>query len=224
MGRTLSSLLCAGLISGVSSFAPLRPSHVGVSVQRTSRLSAVGVGVVDETIADVVDFLDNCNQQLETSFLFQLISVLDDLTESLSTIQSTLSQVETPLEGELGELIEKFQVALVGYVEEHPQYQPVYDSVSSQMKELFNQIPQLQSIPPSMAVLLTATVTYSLLSAVFTSGQGPPPSSPYPLQRYDAASARAYFDERLPLVIKRGFEVAAISLSFGLSLLKDKLE
>lgn len=41
------------------------------------------------------------------------------------------------------------------------------------------------------------------------------------MNRYDAAAARAYFDDRLGAVIARGVQVAALSAKFGLALLSD---
>ena len=41
------------------------------------------------------------------------------------------------------------------------------------------------------------------------------------MNRYDAAAARAYFDNRLGAVIARGVQVAALSTKFGLALLSD---
>jgi hypothetical protein len=52
-------------------------------------------------------------------------------------------------------------------------------------------------------------------------GQEPPPSRPYPNDKYDPITARAYFDIRPGNVLKRGLEVATTSVGFGLNLLID---
>ena len=83
---------------------------------------------------------------------------------------------------------------------------------------------ELSNVPASAAILASAVITYTIASTVLSLGEGPPPSTPYPLGRYDARSARAYFDNRLNEVIARGIEIGSQSLVFGLSLLSDKLK
>eukprot|EP00804_Cyclotella_cryptica_P025697 CCRYP_002904-RB/>CCRYP_002904-RB protein AED:0.21 eAED:0.21 QI:302/1/1/1/0.6/0.54/11/4191/900 len=92
---------------------------------------------------------------------------------------------------------------------------PIYSSISSTL-------PFLTKInaPPSLVVLLTAIATYSIISNLLTLGSSPPPSSPYPMNKYDPASARRYFDSRLFEVVMRGVQVTLLSGAFlsGLAL------
>jgi hypothetical protein len=62
-----------------------------------------------------------------------------------------------------------------------------------------------------------------VISNILTWGQPPPPSQPYPLQKYDPIAAQVYFDARLLLVIQRSLTIAVRSLGFALSLLQDKI-
>lgn len=82
---------------------------------------------------------------------------------------------------------------------------------------------ELAELPPSVGLLASAGITYAIVSTALSIGEGPPPSSPYPLGRYDASSARAYFDERPLEVASRAVEIGVKSTSFGLSLLMDKM-
>jgi hypothetical protein len=83
---------------------------------------------------------------------------------------------------------------------------------------------ELASLPPTVGILASAGITYGIIATVLSIGEGPPPSSPYPLGRYDPSSARAFFDKRPLDVISRGVEIASISTKFALAVLKDKLD
>lgn len=101
---------------------------------------------------------------------------------------------------------------------------PVYLIVKTKLAELSPELTsELGSLPPAVALVASAGITYGLITAVLSFGKPPPPRKPYPLGRYDAASARAYFDTRLGDVIARGVEVGALSAKFGLGLLSDYL-
>lgn len=84
-----------------------------------------------------------------------------------------------------------------------------------------NLIPVLNNIPAPVGILLSAGFTYTLLTSLLTLNADPPPSSPYPLKKYDAASARAYFDSKLNQVVGRALEVGFLSARFGLDLALD---
>lgn len=86
---------------------------------------------------------------------------------------------------------------------------PIYSTVTSTL-------PFLATInaPPSLVILLTAIVTYSIIAGIFTIGSSPPPSTPYPMNKYDPVSARRYFDSRLFEVLFRGLQVTLLSGAF----------
>ncbi len=83
---------------------------------------------------------------------------------------------------------------------------------------------EIASLPPSIGILASAGITYGVISTVLSIGEGPPPSSPYPLGRYDPSSARQYFDQRLGEVIGRGVQIAGLSTKFALGILKDYVD
>jgi len=80
---------------------------------------------------------------------------------------------------------------------------------------------ELASLPPSVGIIASITITYTIISTVVDIGAGPPLSSPYPLGRYDASSARSYFKNRMGEMTTRAIEIFARSSAFGLSLLSD---
>jgi len=78
-------------------------------------------------------------------------------------------------------------------------------------------------LPPSIAILIASYVTYSVLNTILSFGQEPPPTSPYPMNRYDAVSARRYFDGKLTVVLARAIQVAFLSGTFLVALASDYL-
>ena len=106
---------------------------------------------------------------------------------------------------------------------------PTIGPISNEIQTNFQKLSpiigeELASLPPSVGILASAGITYGIISTTLSIGEGPPPSSPYPLGRYDPSSARAYFDKRPLEVISRAVEIASLSTKFGLGLLKDYLD
>jgi hypothetical protein len=71
---------------------------------------------------------------------------------------------------------------------------------------------------------VSALVSYTIISSLLLWGKEAPPSQPYPDGKYNATSARAYFDDNFLQVIARGIEVATNSLGFGIGILQDYLK
>lgn len=106
-----------------------------------------------------------------------------------------------------------------------PTIGPILNEIQTNFQKLSPIIgEELASLPPSVGILASAGITYGIISTTLSIGEGPPPSSPYPLGRYDPSSARAYFDKRPLEVISRAVEIASLSTKFGLGLLKDYLD
>lgn len=86
----------------------------------------------------------------------------------------------------------------------------------------------LPNLPPSVTLLIASYLTYSVVITVLSFGQEPPPSSPYPNNKYDPISARRYFDGKLGLVLQRAFVVTLLSTTFllgvALDFVRGKLE
>lgn len=99
---------------------------------------------------------------------------------------------------------------------------PMYLIIKTKLAEISPELTaELGDLPPIVALLASAGITYGIISAVLSFGKPPPPRRPYPMGRYDAAGARAYFDNRLGDVFSRSVEVSALSAKFGLGLLLD---
>ena len=58
-----------------------------------------------------------------------------------------------------------------------------WTAIKVQLAPVFNELIH-PNLPPSVTLLIASYVTYSLLSALLSIGQEPPPSSPYPMNRY----------------------------------------
>jgi hypothetical protein len=80
----------------------------------------------------------------------------------------------------------------------------------------------LSSIFPVFSFVTSAVVTYIIFTAIVP-GQASLASRPYPMDRYDAASSRAYFDRRPYVVVARALTIGLQSLQFLFSLLLDRL-
>ena len=65
-----------------------------------------------------------------------------------------------------------------------------------------------------MTLLVASYVTYSVVSTVLSFGQEPPPNTPYPMNKYDAVSARRYFDGRWGTVAGWAAQVSFLSGEF----------
>lgn len=102
-----------------------------------------------------------------------------------------------------------------GVVTDYPQLAPYLDRLQALLA------PVLQS--PSLSLVVSALLTYTVVSSLLNWDRSPPPSQPYPAGKYDPIAARAYFDTKWHLVVSRGLEILVQSLQFGLTLLRDKL-
>lgn len=169
-----------------------------------------------EIANNMIPLIDPVNEKLSTALSEIISGALDSLTSALALFQSTLESVDAPVLQALQVISTNLQLAVQAYLLEHPSYQPFYRSIIDQTNAV-----SFHGTSPSMVILASTVVTYAIFSSILSLGQIPPPLQPYPLQRYDASSARAYFDRRLPKVIARGLEIATTSLGFGLGLLQD---
>lgn len=176
--------------------------------------------IVTDLAKDLISFFDPINEKLATEFRESLTGVLDQFSSTVTQVQSVLATVDAPVLKAFQELTTTLEGALQAYLVDHPTYQPLYNTLSELLAKQLSSVSH-ESTSPSVIILVSTVVTYSLVSSILSIGQLPPPSQPYPLQRYNAATARAYFDRRLPKVVARGLEIATTSLGFGLGLLQD---
>ena len=101
-------------------------------------------------------------------------------------------------------------------VKEYPVLAPYLDKLKTWLAPALNS--------PSLTLVVSALLTYTIVSSVLSWDRAPPPSQPYPAGKYDPIAARAYFDNKLHLVLGRGLEILVQSLQFGLRLLQDKIK
>lgn len=135
------------------------------------------------------------------------------LRESLLGLRDQIEALDANILSELSNGASQVQRQIVV---DYPSTGPFLEKVTSFLTPL--------SLSPTLTIVLSAVLTYWSINTVLTWGQAPPPSKPYPRNKYDPIAARAYFDRRLPMVMARGFEILAQSLRFGLTLLKDKID
>ena len=140
--------------------------------------------------------------------------------ESRELLRNFLGHVQTVLEGESA-LQQEFLKYVTTFSKEIDQWLLVQNPEVDRV--LRNTLGQLSSITLNTpeAIALTTVVTYFVISSVLTWGQPPPPSKPYPQQRYDPVAAQAYFDGRSAEVATRALQIAFKSLRFGIRLLQD---
>lgn len=96
----------------------------------------------------------------------------------------------------------------------------IWGSTKEMLGPMFNTLIH-PDLPPSVTLVITSYITYSVFSALLSIGQEPPPNSPYPMNKYDAMSAKRYFDNKFGMVVKRAIEVAVLSGTFLLKLASD---
>jgi hypothetical protein len=185
--------------------------------------------VAKEGIENVINFLDVINQRLEETFHSTLKEVLDTATHSVNDVQMMFKEIDNvavdpSMLVKLHEVTDAMNGAIHDLVfVQYPALQPAYEVIQSQLRTVFSDhlLGSSSTVPTPVVLLLSSVVTFTAVSSLLKLGQPPLPVSPYPLKRYDADAARAYFDGQFPMVLKRGIEIATASLGFGLKLLMD---
>lgn len=158
--------------------------------------------------------------------LLNLINVLDDVTTSLSA--NVINRIPAETLGHIVKTsIETAKSAASdadNFLLSNPTVGPIIGMIQNKILALIPIVgTELAELPPSVGLLASAGITYAIVSTALSMGEGPPPSSPYPLGRYDPSAARAYFDERPLEVAARAVQIGVKSTSFGLALLTDKM-
>lgn len=162
----------------------------------------------------------NALSQLKLATVLDWTRILDKAS-LFNTLQSLISQISDAVKSHnvdlpfVDKLAQEVNAALSELVSKNPNLQPFVDAVRQQVE------PLLHDVPPSLAIGVSAVISFALVNSLLTSNEGPPPSQPYPMKEYDPATARAYYDKHLIDIVSRGFEVSTRSLGFGLSLLQD---
>lgn len=211
--RVIRSSLVLLLSGSVHSFVPSHVKNTNVVYRTFSPRyaspfdSLPNVQLPDLSLPDLTANLDK-------------LSLSDSFQTLLSTVTDKLQTLEIPnvvLQETFENLAQEWNAALAVFVSRHPDIQPLVESIQQQLQNIGIE----GSAMPSVLIAVSGLVSFSLVNAVLTMGQEPPPSRPYPNEKYDAVTARAYFDSHLGHVLKRGLEVATTSVGFGLNLLLD---
>lgn len=157
--------------------------------------------------------------------LLSILNAFDDFTSSLaSSLLSVPAETVKTIVSTSVDAAKTYATSMDDALLANPTIGPILNTIQAKAMALSPIIgEEIASLPPTVGILASAGITYGIVSTALSIGEGPPPSSPYPLNRYDPSSARNYFDQRPAEVISRAVEIAALSTKFGLSLLNDKL-
>jgi hypothetical protein len=167
---------------------------------------------VEKVLQNAINGLDGMNLDIKQTYETSLAAILAQVQGLISQEQSVQTQV---LEY-AAKLTQEFQV----WLQQYPGAEKVFQQVMAQLQPL---VATTGGNTP-IVLAVSALASYLVISSVLTWNQAPPPSKPYPLQRYDADAARAYFDDKSVQAVSRSLEIATTTLGFVISLLRDKLE
>jgi len=196
-------------------------SHVAIGSKRSPSLTTLNA--VDPSSIPSVDSVLNSLNAVDPS---SISSAVSDVMHSLKATVLDEIPFETINEVFLT-AIETAKTYATDFDEtllSSPFIGPVLTSIQEMVAMIIPIIGQeLASLPPSVGLLASFIISYTVIGTVQSMGRGPPLSSPYPLGRYDANSAGTYFANRLGEMAERAAEITARSGAFGLMLLSDVL-
>jgi hypothetical protein len=168
---------------------------------KTASAPAVSPSVVDAKVSDGFNVPDVSAMMKDIKLDF-LPSLPSDI--QLPSIQLPDINIQLPSSASL----ESIEATLT----------PLYSNLQQSLPLL-----STMNISPTLLLVLSTILTYSLINTLLTWGASPPPSSPYPLSKYDPITARRYFDKRPLEVLSRGVQVTLLSGAFLLALGGDWL-
>jgi len=153
------------------------------------------VGVSMQYKLDTTNAVDSNNLQPDQSFLPNL-----DVTYIASLIQSFSRNLSN---------LQKTVVESVNLVQQNPFYQ--------------DQLVQPQTTEILLGISLILSISIVMLMQLSKSGEAETLSSPYPVGRYNVASAKKYFERRKWKMLVRFTEIASASSLFVLKIASDYL-
>jgi hypothetical protein len=233
--RFIQSALLLLISGSVHSFVPLHVKNTNDVASRAfiSRYATLFDNLPNVQLPDIslpsvqLPDISLPNLQFPDISLPHLSASLDKLSlgDSIQTLVSTVSDKlktltipDAVLRDTFEKLAQESNAALALFVSRHPEIQRLVETIQKQLQNIGI---DNAAVSPSVVVAVSALVSVSLVNAVLSIGQEPPPSQPYPNEKYDAVAAKAYFDKRLGDVLLRGLEVATTSVGFGLNILQD---
>ena len=163
---------------------------------------------VDEVLKNVVSNLDNINLAIneETEGLLRdLLSEIQTILSDGTIIQQEFVRYTTSSLKEIDQWL----------ITQNPMVESLFRQIVDQLSATTVNTPEVVGI--------STVITYFVVTSILTWDEAPPPSKPYPLQRYDPVAAQAYFDGRTVEFVSRALEIAIKSLKFGLKVLRDQV-
>lgn len=205
-GVTLPSIELPSVHVPSSIFEPIQTalSQIIETEKALNNMEHTAVSNVAKTLLEILNSFDESYASFASSILAVPIHTLQEIvTSSVEAAKATATSIDDIL----------LANAVLG---------PIVSTIQEKALALSPIIgEELASLPPSVGILVTAEITFLVITTVLSIGEGPPPSSPYPLGRYDPSSARQYFDNRLGDVIGRAVQIGGLSAKFALGILKD---
>lgn len=153
--------------------------------------------------------VSNVQEQIISALRIKL-SDTTVLQEQIIALRTQIDLMDAKVIQEITAIATKLQSIVVN---EYPQMSPLVLKIQNILE------PQLQ-ITSGITLLVASVLSLMFAGSLFDYYQRGP-SKPYPTGRYDAESARAYFDRRLPVVMARGLSILLQSLQFGVGVLSD---
>ena len=195
-------------------------------------------------------FLDDVRRTLLDSFTSnganfkdQVSTLLPKVSKEINTISSWLQDLLPPFElpvpaedfivSALPTDLRNLGILVPDYARDSShEIIRVLEELQSSLMQSFPGLDQLlklnintsPTLSPAFTLFLSTIVTYVLVVNALPLPQASSPSRPYPMNKYDANTARIYFDRRPFLVTLRALTIASRSLQFGFSLLLDQIQ
>jgi hypothetical protein len=192
-------------------------------VQRLSEKTATNAAMDDDT--NVIEFV--------RGILSDLTCQLNEITHlSSSSKADVVSQLSSAwieqVDTSVLTLVHSVQDYWIHFQEYLVQQYPIVQPYWTQFQQFITTttppswISQTMASSPTASVVLSASVTYGIVSSILNWDRAPPPRQPYPAQIYDPIAARAYFDNQWHVVLGRALEIVFQSSQFGFQLLQDQ--
>jgi len=193
---------------GRSSTTPPPKTTLQLQVSDVTDTFKTAFATVDNGLKNIVNNLDVFNLSINE----KTKGLLQDLLSKIQTIMGEGSMIK--------EIFLKYATSLSQNVDQwlttqNPQVESFFRHIADQVASTHINI----NTPETIGI--TTFLTYFVVSSLLTWDEAPPPSKPYPLQRYDPVAAQAYFDGRVIEFTSRALEIAVKSLNFGLKVLQD---
>lgn len=211
----LGAILCGSSIAFSpkhihQGIAPVSSSKTALSLQSSDVTSAIKTAfeAVDGSLKSVITNLDKVNVAISEKtmeLLRDLLSQVRAIMDGETIVQQEFTRYATTFTKEIDQWL----------AAQNPQVESFFHQVADQLSVI--------SINTPEAIGITTVITYFVVTSVLTWDEAPPPSKPYPLQKYDPVAAQAYFDGKALDFVSRALEIAVKSLTFGLKVLNDQV-